>query len=50
MPRENNIPIRLMNEVVEVLSRASLLGPVATEGQDDLAVRLTDAGMEMSGE
>ena len=31
--RENNIPIRLMNEVVEVLSRASLLSPVAAEGQ-----------------
>ena len=36
--RENNIPIRLMNEVVEVLSRASLLGPVATEGQDGYAL------------
>ncbi|MDF7806564.1 YihY/virulence factor BrkB family protein [Pontiellaceae bacterium B12219] len=32
--RSNNIPIRLMNEVVEVLTRASLLGPVATEGLD----------------
>ena len=31
--RENNIPIRLMNEVVEVLSRASLLGVVSSEGQ-----------------
>lgn len=32
--RNNNIPIRLMNEVVEVLSRANLLGSVASEGQD----------------
>lgn len=32
--RENNIPIRLVNEVVEVLMRANLIGPVATEGQD----------------
>jgi membrane protein len=32
--RENNIPIRLMNEVVEVLSRASLLSPVSAEGQE----------------
>jgi membrane protein len=32
--RANNIPIRLMNEVTEVLSRASLLGSVASEGQD----------------
>jgi membrane protein len=32
--RENKIPVRLMNEVVEVLSRARLLGPVATDGQE----------------
>ncbi|MDF7798102.1 YihY/virulence factor BrkB family protein [Pontiellaceae bacterium B1224] len=32
--RANNIPIRLMNEIVEVLTRANLLGPVATEGLD----------------
>jgi DNA-binding IscR family transcriptional regulator len=32
--RSNNIPIRLMNEVIQVLTRASLLGPVSTEGQD----------------
>ena len=31
---DNNIPIRLMNEVVDVLSRADLLGSVATAGQD----------------
>lgn len=36
--RENNIPTRLMNEVVEVLARASLLAPVATEGQDGYAL------------
>ncbi|MDH3981553.1 MAG: YihY/virulence factor BrkB family protein [Kiritimatiellaceae bacterium] len=30
--RENNIPIRLMNEVIRVLARATLLGPVTTEG------------------
>lgn len=36
--RENNIPIRLMNEVVEVLSRAQLLGAVATDGQDSYAL------------
>jgi membrane protein len=34
----NNIPIRLMNEVVEVLTRADLLGPVATEGLDGYAL------------
>lgn len=32
--RANNIPIRLMNEVIEVLSRAQLLGAVAAEGPD----------------
>ena len=31
--RKNNIPVRLMNEVVEVLARASLLGAVGTDGQ-----------------
>ena len=36
--RSNNIPIRLMNEVVQVLSRASLLGSVASEGQDAYAL------------
>ena len=36
--RENNIPIRLMNEVVEVLSRARLLGDVASEGQGSVAL------------
>jgi membrane protein len=36
--RDNNIPIRLMNEVVEVLSRAQLLGAVAAEGQDGYAL------------
>ena len=30
--RENNIPIRLMNEVITVLSRAELLGEVGTDG------------------
>ncbi|MEN8256040.1 MAG: YihY/virulence factor BrkB family protein [Verrucomicrobiota bacterium] len=35
---ENNIPIRLMNEVVEVLSRARLIGSVAFEGQDGYAL------------
>lgn len=36
--RANNIPIRLMNEVVEVLSRARLLGSVAPEGQGGYAL------------
>jgi len=36
--RENNIPVRLINEVVEVLSRAHLLGSVVTEGQDGYAL------------
>ena len=36
--RENNIPIRLMNEVVEVLTRARLLGEIATEGLDCYAL------------
>ncbi|VGO17029.1 hypothetical protein PDESU_05623 [Pontiella desulfatans] len=36
--RRNNIPIRLMNEVVGVLSRARLLGEVATEGQETYAL------------
>ena len=36
--RENNIPIRLMNEVVDVLSRATLIGPVGASGQDGYAL------------
>ncbi len=36
--RENNIPIRLMNEVVEVLVRARLLGVVASEGAERYAI------------
>jgi len=32
--RKNNIPVRLTNEVVEVLARARLLGLVGTEGKD----------------
>ncbi|MEA2067841.1 MAG: YihY/virulence factor BrkB family protein, partial [Verrucomicrobiota bacterium] len=36
--RENNIPIRLMNEVSQVLARARLLGSVATGGQDGYAL------------
>ncbi len=36
--RANNIPIRLMNEVVEVLSRARLLGDVVSEGQGSVAL------------
>jgi membrane protein len=36
--RANNIPIRLMNEVVEVLSRANLIGAVVAEGQDAYAL------------
>lgn len=36
--RENNIPIRLMNEVVEVLVRARLLGAVTSEGLDNYAL------------
>ncbi|MEN7973319.1 MAG: YihY/virulence factor BrkB family protein [Verrucomicrobiota bacterium] len=35
---DNNIPIRLMNEVVEVLTRARLLGSVAPEGQGNYAL------------
>jgi DNA-binding IscR family transcriptional regulator len=35
---DNNIPIRLMNEVVDVLSRARLLGAVATEGHGCVAL------------
>ena len=31
--RENNIPIRLMNEVIEVLSRAHIVGAVGGDGQ-----------------
>ena len=30
---ENNIPVRLMNEVIEVLSRASIVGAVGGDGQ-----------------
>jgi membrane protein len=36
--RANNIPFRLMNEVVEVLARARLLGSVADEGQGSYAL------------
>ena len=36
--RANNIPVRLMNEVIEVLSRARLLGSVPSEGQDGYAL------------
>jgi membrane protein len=36
--RENNIPIRLMNEVVGVLERAKLLGSVAGDGADCYAL------------
>ncbi len=36
--RENNIPIRLMNEVVDVLVRARLLGVVASEGPENYAL------------
>ena len=36
--RENNIPIRLMNEVVEVLNRARLLADVASDGQGSVAL------------
>jgi membrane protein len=36
--RENNIPIRLMNEVVGVLARARLLGEVAADGQESFAL------------
>jgi membrane protein len=32
--RKNNIPIRLMNEIVSVLARANILGSVIAEGQD----------------
>lgn len=36
--RSNNIPIRLMNEVITVLSRAQLLGEVGSEGSDSFAL------------
>ncbi|MEE9368408.1 MAG: YihY/virulence factor BrkB family protein [Pontiella sp.] len=36
--KENNIPIRLMNEVVEVLNRAKLLGVVGIEGEGNVAL------------
>ena len=36
--RGNNIPIRLMNEVITVLSRAQLLGEVGSEGSDSFAL------------
>lgn len=36
--RENNIPVRLMNEVVEVLIRARLLGAVGGEGPEHYAL------------
>ena len=32
--RANNIPVRLMNEVIRVLTRAQLLGEVGAEGQN----------------
>lgn len=35
---ENNIPVRLMNEVIGVLSRAKILGAVASEGVDNYAL------------
>ncbi len=36
--RKTNIPIRLMNEVIDVLVRASLLGVVSGEGPDHYAL------------
>lgn len=36
--RENNIPIRLMNEVIQVLTRAQLLGEVGPDGSDHHAL------------
>ena len=36
--RGNNIPVRLMNEVIEVLVRAQLLGVVASEGPERYAM------------
>ncbi|WP_372796294.1 YihY/virulence factor BrkB family protein [Pontiella sp.] len=36
--RSRNIPIRLMNEVIEVLTREHLIGPVSTEGLDAFAL------------
>ena len=36
--RANNIPIRLMNEVIQVLARAHLLGAVLSDGQDSFAL------------
>ncbi|MBN2161544.1 MAG: YihY/virulence factor BrkB family protein [Pontiellaceae bacterium] len=36
--QENNIPVRLLNEVIEVLVRARLLGLVTSEGQDQYAL------------
>jgi membrane protein len=36
--RENNIPIRLMNEVVEVLMRASIMGAVGSDGKTGYAL------------
>jgi len=35
---ENNIPIRLMNEVTQILTSAGLLGSVTAEGQDGYAL------------
>jgi len=35
---ENNIPVRLMNEVIEVMVRAHLLGAVAGDGQEHYAL------------
>lgn len=36
--RNNNIPVRLINEVVEVLVRAKILGAVTGEGADNFAL------------
>jgi DNA-binding IscR family transcriptional regulator len=36
--RSNNIPVRLMNEVIEVLVRAKILGAVTSEGMDCYAL------------
>lgn len=36
--RANNIPVRLMNEVMDVLTRARLLGEVADDGQECYAL------------
>ena len=36
--RTNNIPVRLTNEVIEVLVRAKILGAVTSEGADNFAL------------